>query len=84
MGINGVKLTKCGKMQRCEKYHYASDTLFEYFQKQPPKVFCKKAVIRNFAKFTGKNKVPGLKCFPVNFAKFLKTPFLQNTYDDCF
>ena len=22
--------------------------------------------------------------FPVNFAKFLKTPFLQNTSEDCF
>ena len=59
-------------------------------------VFCKKGVLRNFAKFTGKhlcqslffNKVAGLRpatllkkrlwhrCFPVNFAKFLRTPFL--------
>ena len=38
-------------------------------QKQPPKVFCKKAVLRNFAKFAGKhlyqslffNKVAGLR-----------------------
>ena len=61
-------------------------------------LFCKKAVIRNFTKFTGKhlcqslffNKVAGLRpttslkkrplhsCFPVNFVKFLRTPFLQN------
>ena len=44
-----------------------------------------KGVLRNFAKFTGKhlcqslcfNKVAGLRhrCFPVNFAKFLRTPF---------
>ena len=59
-------------------------------------MFCKKDVLRNFAKFTGKhlcqslflNKVAGLRAatllkkrlwhrhFPVNFAKFLKTPFL--------
>ena len=49
----------------------------------------KKGVLKNFAKFTGKttvpesllNKVAGLRhrCFPVNFAKFLRTPFLQNT-----
>ena len=59
-------------------------------------VFCKKSVLRNFAKFTGKhlcqslylNKVSGLwpetllkqrlwrRCFPVNFGKFLRTPFL--------
>ena len=53
-----------------------------------PEVFCKKGVLRNFAKFTRKhlcqglffNKVASLrlwhKCFPVNFAKFLRTPFL--------
>ena len=59
-------------------------------------VFCKKGVLRNFTKFTGKhlcqslffNKVAGLgpatllkkrlwhRCFPVNFVKFLRTPFL--------
>ena len=60
-----------------------------------PEVFCKKGVLRNIAKFTGKhlcqslffNKVAGLRpatllkkrlwhrCFPVNFAIFLRTPF---------
>ena len=42
------------------------------------------------------NKVAGLRpatllkkrlwhrCFPVNFVKFLRTPFLQNTSDGCF
>ena len=57
-------------------------------------VFCRKGILRNFAKFTGKhlyqnlfvNKVVGcatlLKkrllqwCFSINFAKFLRTPFL--------
>ena len=50
--------------------------------------FCKKGVPRNFAKFTGKqlcqslflNKVAGLRLwhrsFPVNFEKFVRTPFL--------
>ena len=58
-----------------------------------------KGVLRNFAKFTGKdlcqslffNKATDLRsatllkkkfwrrCFPVNFAKFLRTLFLQNT-----
>ena len=61
-----------------------------------PEVLCKKGVLSNFAKFTGKhmspslffNKVAGLRpatllkkrlwqrCFLVNFAKFLRTPFL--------
>ena len=49
----------------------------------------KKGVLRNFAKFTGKylcqslffNKVAGLRygCFPVNFAKFLRPPLLENS-----
>ena len=55
-------------------------------------MFCKKIVLRNFVKFTGKqlcprlpyNKAAGLRlchrCFPVNFVKFLRTPFLQNTF----
>ena len=73
-------------------------------QKQPSEVFCKKGVLKNFVKFTGKhlcqslfsNKVAGLKpatllkkrlwhrCFPVNFATFLRTLFLQDTSDGCF
>ena len=55
-------------------------------------VFCKKDVLRNFTKFTGKhlcrnllfNKVAGLRkkkkdwhrYFPVNFGKFRRTPLL--------
>ena len=51
-------------------------------------VLCRKGVLRNFQKFTGKHlcqilifdKVAGLRkrfwyrCFPVSFLKFLKTP----------
>ena len=55
-----------------------------------PEVFCKKGVLRNFAKLTGKHlcqsfffnkaatllkKRLWLRCFPVNFAKFLRAPF---------
>ena len=66
------------------------------FRSSRPEVFCKKRVLRNFAKFRGKhlcqslffNKVADLKpatflkkrlwhrCFPVNFAEFLRTSFL--------
>ena len=48
-------------------------------------MLCKKGVLRNFAKFTGKHLCQRLflnlwhRCFPVNFAKFLRTPLLQNT-----
>ena len=56
----------------------------------------RKDVLEKFAKLTGKrlyqslffNKVSGLSlwhmCFPVNFAKFLRTPFLWIPPDDCF
>ena len=60
-------------------------------------MFCKKGVLRNFAKVTGKqlcqslcfNRIAGLRpatlskkrlwnrFFPVNLAKFLRTPFLK-------
>ena len=63
------------------------------FRSSRPEVFCKKGILRNFAKFTRKhlcqrlsfNKVAGPaiflkkrlghRFFPVNFAKFLRTPF---------
>ena len=37
----------------------------------------KNGVLKNFAKFKGKNLFKRLwhMCFPVNFAKFLRTPF---------
>ena len=56
-----------------------------------PEVFCKKCILRNFVKFTRKHLCHSLffnksltllkkrlwhKCFPVNFTKFLRTPFL--------
>ena len=51
--------------------------------------------LRKFAKFTGKQlsePVPVIllknslwhRCFLMNFANFLRTPFLQNIPDDCF
>ena len=59
-----------------------------------PEVFCIKGVLRDLTKFTGKHlcqslffiKAAGLehRCFPVNFVKFLRTSFLQNTSGDCF
>ena len=67
------------------------------FRSSRPELFCKKGVLKDFTKFTGKhlcqslffNKVAGLRpatlfkkrlwhrCFPVNFAKFLRTPFFK-------
>ena len=68
-----------------------------------PEVFCKKGVLRSFAKPAGIhlcqsfffNRVAGLRpptllknrlwhrCFPVNCAKFLRTPFLHNASGGC-
>ena len=61
-------------------------------QKQPPEVFCKKTCIQKSLKIHRKKlKPPTLskkrlwhECFPKNFAKFLKTLFLQNPPDGCF
>ena len=54
-------------------------------QKQPTDVFCKKGVFKIFAKLTGKHLcqvsflILSHRCFPVNFVKFLRTPFLEKT-----
>ena len=56
-------------------------------KKQPPEVFCRKGVLRNVTKSTGKHLCQNLKpatllkerlwhkCLPVYFAKFLRTSF---------
>ena len=62
-----------------------------FVQKQPPEVFCKKGVLKNFANFTGKHLCWSLFqacsfikkrlqqwCFPVKFTKFLRTSILKN------
>ena len=62
---------------------------WHHFQRQPPDLFYKKSVLKNFAKFTGKHLCRSLLiaketltqvffCFSVNLPKFLRTPFLQN------
>ena len=61
-----------------------------FFRSSRPEMFCKKAVLRDFPKFTRKHlcqslfirsatlfkKRPCSLVFPVNFAKFGRTPFL--------
>ena len=79
------------------------DCLTCMLKSRHPDVFCKKSVLRNFAKFTGEHlcqglffsKVAGLRtaillkrrpwhrCFPVKFAKFLRTSFLTEHSDGC-
>ena len=46
-------------------------------EEQPPEVFCKIVVSRNFANFTGKHLCQSLFFNKVaSLAKFLRTPFL--------
>ena len=63
------------------KYRLCLEYLSKICSRSRPEVFCEKGVLRNFAKFTGKHLCQRLwhRCFPVNFAKFLRTFFLQNT-----
>ena len=77
-----AKLQKKKKCNQCLKQTsgYSLKISDSNIQKQPPK-FCKKGVLKNFAKFTEKQLCQSLffnkvaSCFPVNFAKFLRTFF---------
>ena len=42
------------------EFIYSSITFVKYLEKQPPEVFCRKGVLRNFAKFTGKHPCQSL------------------------
>ena len=74
------------------KLFNANSTVFLFVRSSRPEVFCKKGVLRNFAKFTRKHlcqsllfdKVTGLRLETLlkkrlshrNFEEFLRTPFL--------
>ena len=92
------KIYYLDKIYLCfSKIKFSKHTLYRTSR---PEVFCKKAVFRNFTKFTGKHlchsfffsKVAILRtavllkkrlwhgCFPVNFAKFLRTLFFTKQH----
>ena len=81
------KYSKDGKLFRRDTYGCLFQNIFSINRSSHQSCSIKNGVHRNFTKFTGKhlcqslffNKVTGLRCFPVNFVKFLGTPFLQNT-----
>ena len=57
--------------------------MYSVFRSTCPKAFCKKDVLRNFSKFTGKHMCQSLffnidsdTGVPVDFVKFLRTTFL--------
>ena len=52
----------------------------ELYRSSRQEVFFKKVVLRNFTKITRIHKKRDWhSCFPVNFAKFLRTPFSYRT-----
>ena len=51
--------------------------VISFYRSGHQEVFCKKDVLENFAKFTGKHLWH--KCFPVNFAKFSWATFFYKT-----
>ena len=65
-------------------------------QKQPPEVVCKKKVFLEISQNSQENNCARVsfliklkkrlwhRCFPVNFAKFLRTPFHRTRLGDCF
>ena len=60
----------------CWKRQPQEVILHKITQKQPSEVFCKKQRLRPT---TLLKKRLWHRCFPVNFAKFLRVPFLRNT-----
>ena len=80
-----IKFNKNEAESKTENPNWVLEKWSLYFSSRSsrPEVFCKKGVLRNFTKFTEKhlcqslffNKDAGCRCFPVNFAKFLRTSF---------
>ena len=84
------KKTRYNKKKFAEFVHFLASTIKSNHRRYS----AKKGALRNFEKFIGKHLCQSLRglrpstllkkrlwhrCFPVNFAKFLRTPFLQNT-----
>ena len=61
--------------ERPRKINYLLSTL--HLQKQPLEVFYKNRCSQNRPATSSKNRL-WHRCFPANFARFLRTPFLQN------
>ena len=76
--VKNVIIKNVCYIQNFFKYVYVEYRI-AFFQKQPPEVFCKKKYSYKFHKIHRKTPVPEFFCFPVNFMKFLRTLFSQNT-----
>ena len=56
--------------------HYKIINTISSLRSSRPEVFCKKGVLRKFAKFLGKHLYQSLAGLPVNSVRFLRTSFL--------
>ena len=59
---------------------YIIDISLCIWQKQPPEVFCKKDVLKNFAKFTGKHLCQSLVYNKVTGHNFMKRETLAQVF----
>ena len=68
--LSEEKLSQAGPKKSIGKQSFYSNTSYD-FQKQPPEVFCKKGVLKNFTKVTGKHLFQSLffKSQACNFIK---------------
>ena len=69
-----------------EKSYFQNDILEWIDRSSRPEVFCKKGVLRKscLRPATLLKKSLWHRCFSADFAKFLRTPFLQITSGGCF
>ena len=66
-----LRISALTRKRLCIKEHLLYNHSSCFHQKQPPEVFCKKGVLKNFAKFRGRllcqrlffNKVAGLQLY---------------------
>ena len=82
--------------KQCSRAKYFKNTnTFHKHRKPistPPELFYKKAIVKNFAIFTGKHlcscnfikKRLQHRCFPVNSVKLLRKPILRTSVNGCF
>ena len=79
------KVTENREVSSANTFTFAnnfSNMLLAYMEKQPKKAQRHFLINRRLATLLKKSLWH--RCFPVNFAKFLRTPFLQNTSGGCF
>ena len=87
--ILGMKNGHAWDLQFCCGFFWLQSLYFQLCtcSSSRPEVFCKKSVLRNFAKSQENtcardsfSEILWHRCFPVNFAEFLRTPFFTEHF----